>query len=235
MSASQLAPAIERLDDLELARRIAGGDAKAARRLVQGNNQLLYRAAWSILRNRDEAEEAVQAGYASAFDAIETYAGRSSLSTWLTRIVINEALGRLRSARRRRARLDAASVADLDHYRETLMQGSRTASPDSSLAREQIRTLIEAAVASLPEGFRLVFVLREVEGLSVEDTAEILGLVPATVKTRHLRARRRLQEALAPELKTVLAGSFPFAGADCQRMTEKVLAAFAARNSPGYN
>jgi RNA polymerase sigma-70 factor (ECF subfamily) len=155
------------------------------------------------------------------------------LSTWLTRIVINEALGRLRSARRRRARLDSASIADLDHYRETLMQGSRTAPPDASLAREQIRKLIEQAVAALPESFRQVFVFREIEGLSVEETADILGLVEATVKTRHLRARRRLQEALAPELKAALAGTFPFAGADCQRLTEQVLAAFVARNSPG--
>jgi len=212
-------------DDLALARRIAAGDREAARRVTERNNQLLYRVAWSVLRDRDEAEEVVQSAYLRAFASIESFGGRSALSTWLTRIALNEALGRLRSARRRRARLDSASVVDLDHYRETLMRGSETAAPDASLAREQVRRLLEEAIAGLPESFRLVFVLREVEGFDVEQTAQALGLVPATVKTRHLRAKRRLQEKLAPELKAVLTGTFPFAGADCRRLTERVMSA----------
>jgi RNA polymerase sigma-70 factor (ECF subfamily) len=120
---------------------------------------------------------------------------------------------------------------DLDRYREMLMRGSQEDAPDAAVAREQIRRLIEEAVAQLPEGFRLVFVLREIEGLSVEETARTLGLMPATVKTRHLRARRRLQDALAPELKAAITGAFPFAGADCRRLTERVLAAMD--NLPG--
>ena len=95
--------------------------------------------------------------------------------------------------------------------------------PDDELARSQVRKLMEAAIGRLPAPFRTVFVLREIEGLSVEETAEALGIVPATVKTRFLRARRRLQEELAPELKTVLSGTFPFAGADCARLTELVV------------
>ena len=103
------------------------------------------------------------------------------------------------------------------------MRGSDTPSPDSSLAREQLRQLLEKAVAALPDGFRSVFVLREVEGLSVDETAAALDLPPATVKTRFLRARRKLQEALAPEVRGALDGAFPFAGADCAAMTERVL------------
>ena len=99
-----------------------------------------------------------------------------------------------------------------------------TGSPDGDYARGQLRRVMERAIGDLPSSFRLVFVLREIEGLSVEETAEALGLVPATVKTRHHRARRRLQEALAPEVKSALAGSFPFAGADCEAMTERVVA-----------
>jgi len=107
------------------------------------------------------------------------------------------------------------------------MQGSTTGhSPDADFARLQLRSFIEQAIAALPAPFRLVFVLREVEGLSVEETAETLGLVPATVKTRYLRARLRLQEALAPEVKAALDGAFPFAGADCEAMTERVVNAF---------
>ncbi|MEA3002476.1 MAG: hypothetical protein QOH81_1264 [Sphingomonadales bacterium] len=214
------------LPDPELARRIAAGDRAAIRLVTERNNQRLFRAAWSILKQRDEAEDAVQSAYLSAFAAIGDFAGRASLSTWLTRIVVNEALGRLRAARRRRARLDAGSVVQLDEYREKLMRGSTSGSaPDAALAREQIRARLEQAIAGLPDAFRHVFVLREVEGLSVEDAAEALDILPATVKTRHLRARRRLQEALAPDLKAALTGTFPFAGADCARMTERVLAA----------
>ena len=215
----------EKLDDLALARRLAARDAAAVRLITARNNQRLFRTAWSILKSRADAEDAVQSAYLAAFAAIGDYEGRSSLSTWLTRIVINEALGRKRAAKRRRAGLDGGSVTMLDEYREKLMRGSVTTLPDGSLAREQIRRMLEEAIAKLPDPFRLVFVLREIEGLSVEEAAETLGIAPATVTTRHFRARRRLQEELAPELKSSLAGTFPFAGADCERMTGRVLAA----------
>jgi RNA polymerase sigma-70 factor (ECF subfamily) len=106
------------------------------------------------------------------------------------------------------------------------MRGSASeTAPDAALAREQLRAILERAIGDLPDVFRHVFVLREIEGLSVEETAEALAIIPATAKTRLLRARRRLQEALAPEVKAALTGTFPFAGADCARMTERVLAA----------
>lgn len=211
------------IDDVELARLCAGRDADAVRHVLACNNQRLFRAAWSILKDRAEAEEAVQAAYVSAFSSIDRFEGRSSLSTWLTRIVVNEALGRLRSERRRRLRLEAEGVPVLDAYREKLMAGSETPPPDATIAREQLRRLLEHAIAGLPEIFRTVFVLREVEGLSVEDTAEALAIPSATVKTRLLRARSKLQEALAPEVHEALTGTFPFAGSDCAAMTERVL------------
>lgn len=213
------------LDDHRLARLCAARDAGAMRHVITANNQRLYRAAWSILKDRGEAEEAVQSAYLSAFSHLDDFAGRSSLSTWLTRIVLNEALGRLRSARRRRTRLESGGVAMLDRYRETLAQGSNPPAPDALVAREQLRRLIEQAVAGLPAAFRTVFVLREVEGLSVDETAEALGIAPATVKTRLLRARRKLQQELAPEVGAALTGAFPFAGAECSALTERVLAA----------
>ena len=209
--------------DLDLARRCASGDAGAVRHLVSGNNQRLFRAAWSILKNRSEAEEAVQAAYVSAFTNIASFEGRSSLSTWLTRIVINEALGRRRAEERRRCRLQEEGVAVMDSYREALMRGSEPEAPDVALVREQIRRLLEQAVADLPDVFRSVFVLRDVEGLSSEETAEILDVPVATVKTRLFRSRRRLQEMLAPELASVLTGTFPFAGSDCAALTQRVL------------
>ena len=212
------------LGDAELAALCVHHDPEAVRHVLTANNQRLFRAAWSILKDRGEAEDALQAAYVSAFSSIHRFEGRSSLGTWLTRIVINEAFGRLRSDRRRRARLEAEGVPVLDAYREKLMAGSETPPPDAAVAREQLRRLLERAVADLPDIFRTVFVLREIEGLSVEDTAQVLDIPAATVKTRLLRAKRRLQEALAPDVHEALTGTFPFAGADCAALTERVLA-----------
>ena len=222
----------EAMDDVSLARLITARDAHAVRFVTTGNNQRLFRAAFSILKHRADAEDAVQTAYLRAFAAIETFEGRSSLSTWLTRIVINEALGRRRAANRRRAQLDGSSVTVLDDYRDRLMRGSTSGtSPETEVARTQVRRLLEDAISALPAGFRLVFVLREIEGMTVEATAEALGLKPATVKTRFLRARRRLQEALAPELSAALANSFAFAGGDCEALTDRVVRAWCATSA----
>lgn len=214
----------ESLGDTALAKRCAARDPGSVRRLIEANNQRLFRAAWSILKDRNEAEEAVQSAYLKAFGKMDEFEGRSSLSTWLTRIVINEALGRLRSARRRHARIEAQGVTLLESYRDALMRGSEPAAPDATLAREQLRQILERAVAGLPQAFRSVFVLREVEGLTVEETAEALDLPRATVKTRLHRARQKLQDALEPDVRTALIGAFPFAGADCKAMTARLLA-----------
>jgi RNA polymerase sigma-70 factor, ECF subfamily len=211
------------LSDSELAERCAARDRGAVQHVIAANNQRLFRAAWSILKSRPDAEEAVQAAYLSAFASIQSFEGRSALSTWLTRIVVNEALGRRRVEERRRRHLQQEGVALLDDYRDALMRGSEADAPDVAVAREQIRKLLEQAVAELPDPFRTVFVLREIEGLSSEETAEVLAVPVATVKTRLFRSRRRLQETLAPEVANALSGTFPFAGSDCAAMAEKVL------------
>jgi RNA polymerase sigma-70 factor (ECF subfamily) len=212
-----------RLSGAELADRCAKRDRGAIKHVITANNQRLFRAAWSILKSRPDAEEAVQTAYLSAFANIGRFEGRSSLSTWLTRIVVNEALERRRADERRHRQLDQEGVAVLDDYREALMRGSEAERPDAAIAREHIRKLLEQAVADLPDTFRIVFVMREVEGLSSEETADILDIPLATVKTRLFRGRRRLQEMLAPELGTVLSGAFPFAGSDCVALTQRVM------------
>jgi RNA polymerase sigma-70 factor (ECF subfamily) len=215
------------LSDIGLANRIAERDVAAVRLVTGRNNQRLYRTAWSILKDRSEAEEAVQDGYMKAFNAIKTFAGGSSLSTWLTRIVVNEALSRRRRAQRQSRLLNQESVLVLEEYREKLMAGSVAQSPEKVLMRRQISKLLETAIARLPDTFRPVFVLREIEGLSVEDTAEALQIPEETVKTRLFRARRRLQKELDPELCGALSETFPFAGADCEALTNRVLASFS--------
>jgi RNA polymerase sigma-70 factor (ECF subfamily) len=215
----------ETLTDIELARRIAQRDPLAVRVVTRRNNQRLYRTAWSVLKDRSDAEEAVQEGYLKAFAAIDSFAGASSLSTWLTRIVLNEALGSRRSAQRKIRLLREQSVALIDDYRENLMGGSAIPlSPEADAARGQVARLLEQAIAGLPEAFRIVFMLRDVDGLSVEETADVLQIPPQTVKTRLLRARRRLQVALAESLQDALRGAFPFAGEACQELTQRVLA-----------
>lgn len=207
-------------DDLALARRCAAGDHAAIRELASANNQRLFRAAWSILKDRSEAEDGVQSAYLNAFASLDRFEGRSSLSTWLTRIVINEALSRLRAANRRRTEIEERGVIMLDEHRVD-------DSPDAALAREQLRALLERAVAALPTVYRTAFVLRDVEGLSVEETSEALSIPAASVKSRLFRARRQLQQSLTPDVRSALTETFPFAGADCSRLTAALMAAVA--------
>jgi RNA polymerase sigma-70 factor (ECF subfamily) len=210
------------LTDIALAGALARNDARAIRQVTQANNQRLFRTAWSILRNRAEAEDAVQEAYLKGFAAIATFHGQSSLSTWLTRIVINEALGRKRTAGRRAVFLKSNAVALIETYHEKFMAQS-SATPESNVMRQQLGKVLENAVAQLPEVFRTVFVLREVEGLSGAEAADVLDIPEDTVKTRLHRARIRLQRMLDPELKSALGEIVTFAGADCERLTSKVL------------
>jgi len=214
------------MSDLEVARCCATGDVAAVRHLVTANNQRLFRTAWSILKNRQEAEDVLQSCYAKALAAIGGFEGRSSLTTWLTRIAINEALARRRTQERRRKYLESEGVEVLETYREQLAKGSQAPSPEAEAARDQLRSILERAIADLPENFRTVFVLHEIEGVSIDEAAETLDIPTGTVKTRLMRARRKLQQALAPEVRTALTGTFPFAGLDCARLTERVVADF---------
>src|SRR5512146_3313882 len=217
---AQAAQDYENLSDVELAARFAAKDPIAVRLVTTRNNQRLFRTAWSILKNRAEAEEVVQETYLRALGALAKFEGRSALSTWLTRIAINEALTRKRAAQRRAAAFDGSSVLVMDEYREKMMSSpERRLSPEADLVRKQMAGMLEKAIAALPDNFRTVFVLRGIEGLSVEEVGETLGIPPETVRTRFLRARQKIQRALDPEMKTALAETFPFAGAACEALT----------------
>lgn len=222
----------ESRSDLELAAGIACRDPVAVRLVMRRNNQRLFRAAWRILRNREDAEDAVQSGYLKAFAAIKSFAGRSSLSTWLTRIVINNALALARSSRRRRSLLEESEVPILDDYREILMRGSMAVSPERAMAGKQIRHIVDDAIDRLPAPFRTVFVLRQIEDLDVAQVAETLGIPAATVKTRNLRARRRLQCLLGPSARAALAGELPFDRASGKRPAIPSIAPSAGFGAP---
>lgn len=216
--------ALAALSDLELAERATARDPRAIRLVTARNNQRLYRAAWSILGDRADAEEVVQETYLKAFAGTARFAGGSALSTWLTRIAINEALSRRRSAKRRKRALDDADVAVLADYRDRLSASRGAfAAPDREVLMRELSRALEAAIAALPDEFRLVFILRAIEQMSVEEAAEAVGILPQTVKTRYLRARRRLRETLGPNIRSVLDDTACFAGADCSRLTERTV------------
>ena len=146
MSRRSLALDYASMSDMELAGCCAAGDVDAVRQLVSANNQRLFRAAWSILENRQEAEDVLQSCYAKALAAIGSFEGRSSLSTWLTRIAINEALAHRRVQERRRRHLEREGVQMLETYRDQLAKGSLAPSPEAEAAREQLRSILERAI-----------------------------------------------------------------------------------------
>jgi RNA polymerase sigma-70 factor (ECF subfamily) len=209
-------------DKLVAEARRGGGVAFAA--IMQRHNRRLYRAARGIVRNDAEAEDVVQEAYVRAYAALGDFRGAASLATWLTRIVINEALGRLRRQRDTEELdvLDRGGAAEL--ARVIAMPGVTVApDPEQALARAEIRRVLERAVDQLPDPFRLVFILRDVEEMSIEETAAQLGVRPETVKTRLHRARRLLRQALDERLASALTDAFPFDGARCAGVTAKVL------------
>jgi len=221
--AKQPAPAT--LDDTELVRRALARDAGAFRTIMQRNNRRLYRIARSVLQNGTEAEDAVQEAYVSAFTHLASYRGESSLAGWLSRIAMNEALGRLRG---RRPTVDIETLGDA-RIEAKIIQfplSAQNDDPERTMAQRQILQLVEQATDDLPEAYRLVFVMRVIEGMSVEETAELLRIKPQTVKTRLHRARSLVRDQLDKQIGPVLMDAFPFAGRRCERMTNTVLNRF---------
>lgn len=214
--------AIARMDDGDLVRRALARDSSAFRAIMQTYNRRLYRIARSILRDDAEVEDAVQESYVRAFTHLQNFRGESSLATWLSRITINEALGRLRA---RRVTVDIATVETRGAAAEIIPfpLTSRSDDPERTMAQRQLLQLVEKATDNLPEVYRTVFITRVIEGMSVEETADILNLRPETVKTRLHRARRLVHEQLNKQIGPVLMDAFPFAGRRCERMTAAVM------------
>jgi RNA polymerase sigma-70 factor (ECF subfamily) len=214
---------LDALDNAELVRLARRRNGDAFRVIMQRHNRRLYRVARSVVQDDSEAEDVVQEAYVRAFGSLGQFRGDASLSTWLTRIALNEALGRLRRQRPMVGLevLDAERSGPSQIIPFPLMPAA--VDPERAAAQRQIRHLIEGAIDSLPEIFRVVFVVRDVEDLSVEETADFLGLPPATVKTRLHRARRQLRKALDEQLASTLTEAFPFDGKRCRQTADKVL------------
>lgn len=222
-------PDLEKCDDVDLVRYTRDGVTEAFGVVITRYNQRLYRAARAILRDGDEAEDAVQEAYLRAYAGLASYRGESALGTWLTRIVVNESLGRLRRKRPHES-LDALDRGEKLPSDVIPFPGARMSmNPEQNAALGEIRRLVERAIDTLPEPFRVIFVLRDVEGLSLEETSEQAGIPEATVKTRLHRARKMLREELDDTLSLALKDAFPFGGVRCARMRENVLRIIAGQ------
>ena len=209
-------------DDIELAHRALARESGAFRTIMKMHNQRLYRLARGIVRDDAEAEDIVQEAYFRAFTHLDAFRGDSTLATWLSRIVINEALGRLRKTRatgRFVATDDPRQQAEIIPF----PLNASTDDPERAMAQRQILQLVERATDSLPDLYRMVFVARVIEGMSIEETAELLGVRPETVKTRLHRARSLLRKELDAQIGPVLLDAFPFAGRRCERLTTAVM------------
>ena len=167
----------------DLVTRARNRDEAAIRSIMQSNNRRLYRLARGILRNDSEAEDVVQETYVRALTHLRGFRGDSSLSTWLSRIAMNEAMGRLRG---RHSSLQWDSLPQQQGEAEIIQFPAASASsdPEKSMAQREIQRFVEHAIDELPEPFRLVFITRVMEEMNVEETAQLLGLKPTTLTSR---------------------------------------------------
>lgn len=220
------------LDDAALVRCVQAGERGAFRQIMKRCNQRMFRMVRGVLQNDSEAEDVVQEAYVHAFENINGFRGDASLATWLTRIALNEAYGRLRR-RRETMTIDRFETSEAASD-NVLSFPNRSGGDDPAdvAARAQLRHLLERAVDGLPEAFRMVYLLREIEGCTVQETATTLGLRVETVKTRLHRARRLLRNAINDSVGAAGGDAFPFLGARCERMTGAVMARISRHPGP---
>jgi RNA polymerase sigma-70 factor (ECF subfamily) len=221
-----LSQPLEGLDDPGLVQQVQRGNTAAFAVLMRRYNRRLYRTARAILKDDAAAEDALQEGYVAAYRHLGEFRGDAQLSTWLTRIVVNQALQALRKTRREQVVVLFDERADerADEQQQAAAADSSLAGPEKAMLRTEMRRLIERKIDDLPEGYRTVFMLREIEDMTVEETATALGIPGATVRSRLFRAKARLRESLAQELDMATQDVFGFDGERCDRIVRTVLA-----------
>jgi len=208
--------AAEPLSDEEVVERVRAGDTALFEVLMRRHNQGLFRTVRAILRNEAEAEDAMQQTYVAAFTHLGQFTGDAKFSTWLSRIGINEALGRLRQGRRQ---VGPEEAEDLE---------TRMPTPEDGAANRELGALLEQTIDCLPTSYRQVFMMRLVEGRDTAETAAILGLAEGNVKQRLHRARAMVQQAMEERVGAVAGGVFPFHASRCDRVVAAVMARLAA-------
>jgi RNA polymerase sigma-70 factor (ECF subfamily) len=207
------------LSDEEVVSRILKGEITLFEVIMRRYNQRLYRVARAILRNDGDAEDVVQDAYVRAYEHLAQFAGKAAFSTWLTRIAVHEALAR----KRRSGRLEELEAVQNKDARSSILKAS-VPNPESESAQHQTRQLLEEAIEALPSDYRTVVVMRDVEEMNVAETATILEVSEALVKTRLHRAHAMLRKQLYARAQGRVADLYPFLGARCDRIVEVVLA-----------
>jgi RNA polymerase sigma-70 factor, ECF subfamily len=225
---SAVSPPLNTSTDNELVSLALAGNDAAFALIMRRYNRLLFRSARSILKNDDDTQDAVQEAYLAAWRALGSFRSDAKLSTWLVRIAVNEALGRLRRQGQGARVIPLTASTDLnDESPEMQMQANPDDQPEQWAMRAQVRQQIEARIDHLPDQYRTVFMLRGVEELSVDEVATALGIPEATVRSRFFRARSLLREGLSRDIDMAVGTAFSFAGARCDRIVEGVLARIA--------
>lgn len=216
------------LADADLAAAVCARMPGAFETLMRRYNRVLFRAARSVLKDDTEAQDALQDAYLLAYRHLHTFRADSSLRTWLTRIVVNEAIGRSRKLARRAEVIDLNATAgdDADHG-ASVNDHPSPEGPEQQAQRAQFRQLLERQIDRLPESFRTVFMLRAVEEMSAEEVSAVLDIPEATVRTRFFRARGLLRESLQREFDFAVEDAFGFDGVRCDRIVAGTLAALA--------
>ncbi|MEQ1711301.1 MAG: RNA polymerase sigma factor [Hyphomicrobium sp.] len=210
--------------EADLIQRALKRDEVAIRSIIGQHNQRLFRIARSMVRDDGDAEDVLQEAYLRAFSTLASFRRDASLATWLTRIVVNEALQRLR--RRVDRPVDETRVLANDAASNIVsfpLSGSQPMDPERTMAQREMTRLVEREIDKLPVDFRTVLVARILEDMSTEETAEALGLLPETVKTRLHRARQLLRKALAEQFDPMFTDVFPFNGWRCERIADLVV------------
>jgi RNA polymerase sigma-70 factor, ECF subfamily len=210
-------PALSILSDEDVVERVLAGEIELFEILMRRYNQRLYRVARAILADDGEAEDVMQDAYVRAYSHLGQFAGQAKFSTWLTRIAVYEALARARRGRR------LVQIEDLSPRKEDFMPSTERG-PEQQAIQSNLQALLETAIDALPESFRSVLVLREVEGLSTAETADSLGISEALVKTRLHRARAALRNDLESRTRATLASSYSFHLSRCDRVVAAVFA-----------
>jgi RNA polymerase sigma-70 factor (ECF subfamily) len=211
------------LSDAEIVRRVRAGDSALFETLMRRHNQRLYRTARAVVKDEHEVEDVMQQAYVNAFTHLHQFEERSLFSTWLIRITLNEAVGRLRKMRH--FALPAPVSSDIDEDAGEFMETVRSPQPDPERQAyaQELQRVLEEAVDTLPDRYRTVFMLRDVEGLSTSETGEGLGLGEEAVKTRLHRARAMIRRAVTARIGEVSAGVFQFHAPRCDRVVAAVL------------
>lgn len=211
------------LPDDEVVARVQAGEVALFELLMRRHNDRIYRTARAVVHDEDEAEDVMQEAYVRAWTHLDQYRGGGRFPAWLTRIALHEAFARVRR------RLPTIADGLEDAGGSLMPQPSPAPRPEQAVLSAELRSLIERAVERLPEPQRLVFVLRDVQGLSIAETAESLELSEANVKVRLHRARARLRESLEAGVQAACPELFAFHRPRCDRVVAAVLARIGAQ------